>query len=305
MVAQAAGLSKGKRVAFDVVNFRRCRGRQRLFITRADTMIILTLKQQPNVPLEAENLSPDVLAPLKPDVVRAVPVHLGKRQCRLDDFFHVEGDPADELTINGDAGRIKYIGRGMTRGRIVVNGNAGMHLGAGMKGGVIEVTGNASDWVGAEMSGGLIRIAGNAGGQVGAAYRGSMTGMKNGTILIGGSAGLEVGMRMRRGIIVVGGPVRDFAGLQMKGGTIFLLGGAEIRTGAWMSRGTIVSLKPIPLLPTFASCCAYRPTFLRVYARHLETLGISIPVDRSWQRYVGDTSVPGKGEILILGKPGV
>src|SRR5205807_5909206 len=121
-----------------------------------------------------------------------------------------------------------------------------------------------------EMTGGMIRIHGNAGGQVGAAYRGSMTGMKNGTILIGGSAGLEVGMRMKRGIIVVGGLVRDFAGLQMKGGTIFLLSGAEIRTGAWMFRGTIVSLKPIPLLPTFAYACDYQPTFLRLYARHLQ-----------------------------------
>ena len=107
----------------------------------------------------------------------------------------------------------------MTRGRITITGNAGMHLGAYMKGGAIEVSGNASDWVGAEMSGGLIRIGGNAGGQVGAAYRGSLSGMTDGTILVGGAAGLEVGMRMKRGIIAVGGPVRDFAGLQMKGGT--------------------------------------------------------------------------------------
>ena len=101
--------------------------------------------------------------------------------------------------------------------------------------------------------------------------------MNQGTILIEGSAGIEVGMRMRRGVIAVGGPVRDFAGLQMKGGTIFLLGGAEIRTGAWMVRGTIVSLKPIHLLPTFTYACTYQPTFLRLYARHLETLGLSDP----------------------------
>ena len=66
----------------------------------------------------------------------------------------------------------------MTRGRITIAGNAGMHLGAYMKGGTIEVTGNASDWVGGEMTGGLIRIRGNAGGQIGAAYRGSLSGMK-------------------------------------------------------------------------------------------------------------------------------
>ena len=77
---------------------------------------------------------------------------LGKRQCRLDDFFEVEGEAGDELEIRGDAGKVKWIGRGMTRGRITIVGNAGMHLGAYMKGGAIEVTGNASDWVGAEMT---------------------------------------------------------------------------------------------------------------------------------------------------------
>ena len=110
---------------------------------------------------------------------------------------------------------------------------------------------------------------------------------------------LEVGMRMKRGIIVIQGLTRDFAGLQMKGGTLFLLGGAEIRTGAWMIRGTIVSAKPIPLLPTFAYSCTYQPTFLRLYAKHLLTLGITLPLNGEYQRYQGDAAVPGKGELLI------
>ena len=265
-------------------------------------MIRLTLKEQPTVPLEAETLSPDVMLGLDGDAIRALPVFLGKRQHRMDDFFDVEGSASDELEIRGEANKVKWIGRGMTRGRITILGNAGMHLGAYMKGGSIQVSGNAGDWAGAEMSGGLIRIRGNAGGQVGAAYRGSQKGMKEGTILIEGSAGMEVGMRMRRGIIAVKGPVRDFAGLQMKGGTIFLMGGAEIRTGAWMIRGTIVSLTPLRLLPTFSDACTYNPTFLRLYAKHLRTLGFTIPhegQDGLYRRYTGDTSVPGKGEILI------
>jgi formylmethanofuran dehydrogenase subunit C len=265
-------------------------------------MITLTLKEQPAVPLEAETISPDVCAPLALDQVRALPVFLGKRQLRLDDFFTVEGSGGEELEVHGEAGRVKWMGRGMTRGSIRIVGNAGMHLGAYMKGGTIEVTGNAADWIGAEMRGGLIRIRGNAGGQIGAAYRGSLSGMNGGTILVEGSAGIEIGMRMKRGTIAVKGPVRDFAGLQMKGGTIILMSGAEIRTGAWMQRGTIVSLKPLRLLPTFSYACAYNPTFLRVYGRHLQTLGFSLPQDTSegaYQRYTGDTSVPGKGEVLI------
>jgi formylmethanofuran dehydrogenase subunit C len=268
----------------------------------APARTLLTLKERPHIPLEAEVLTPDVIVGQRSDEVCALPLVLGKRQYRLDDFFTVAGPPCEELEIHGDVGRVKWIGRGMTRGRITIHGDAGMHLGASMRGGTIEVTGNASDWVGAEMTGGLIRIAGNAGGQVGAAYRGSQTGMKEGTILIGGSAGIEVGMRMRRGLIAIGGPVRDFAGLQMKGGTIVLGGGAEIRTGAWMVRGTIVSLVPLRLLPTFSYACAYNPVFLRLYAKRLEALGFALPVgvrQGSYRRYTGDTAVPGKGEILV------
>jgi formylmethanofuran dehydrogenase subunit C len=264
--------------------------------------ITLTLKHEPPVPLETEVLSPDIIAPLSHEDVCALPVFLGKRQYRADDFFEVEGGGSDELEVRGNAARVKWIGRGMTRGRIKIVGNAGMHLGAYMKGGSIEVSGDASDWVGGEMKGGYIHIRGNAGGQVGAAYRGSLGGMNGGTILIEGAAGIEIGMRMKRGLIAIKGPVRDFAGLQMKGGTLVLLGGAEIRTGAWMIRGTIISLKPLQLLPTFAYACAYQPTFLRIYAKHLATFGFAIPWDGPagiYRRYTGDAAVPGKGEVLI------
>src|SRR5271165_5932996 len=116
---------------------------------------IFILKQHPPVPLETEVFTPDVIAPLGHDEVRALPVFLGKHQYRLDDFFEVEGAGSDELELRGDAGRVKWIGRGMTRGRISILGNAGMHLGAYLKGGTIEVSGDASDWVGAEMTEGL------------------------------------------------------------------------------------------------------------------------------------------------------
>jgi|SRR5581483_97252 len=262
-------------------------------------MTILTLKEQPAVPLETEVLTPDIVAPLKHADVCALPIFLGKRQRRVDDFFEVEGDGSEHLDIRGDAFRVKWIGRGMTRGTITINGNAGMHLGAYMKGGSIEVSGNASDWAGAEMTGGLIRVHGNAGGQLGAAYRGSPSGMNGGAIIVGGSAGIEIGMRMKRGIVAVKGPVRDFAGLQMKGGTIILMGGAELRTGAWMVRGSILALKPVALMPTFTYACRYQPAFVRLYAKHLAAMGIALPLDGVYERYTGDAAVPGKGEILI------
>ena len=128
-------------------------------------MLILSIKEEPTVPLEAEVLCPDRLAGLRHEEIRALPVYLGKRQLRLDALFDIEGDGGDELELRGELGKVKWIGRGMTRGRIKVVGNVGMHLGAHMKGRTIEVQGNASDWVGGEMTGGHIHIRGNAGGR--------------------------------------------------------------------------------------------------------------------------------------------
>jgi hypothetical protein len=52
--------------------------------------------------------------------------------------------------------------------------------------------------------------------------------------------------------------------------------------------------------PTFADACAYNPAFLRVYAKHLRSFGFPIPVeDGTCQRFTDDTSVPGKGDLLV------
>lgn len=264
--------------------------------------IRLTLKKSPTVPLEAEVLSPDRLSDLSRDEIAALTLYHGKRQVRIDEFFDVEGEKSEEVEVEGDLNKVRWIGRAMSRGTLTVRGSVGMHLGAHMTGGEINVDGDAGDWIGAEMAGGTIRVSGNGGGQIGAAYRGALVGMRGGTIIIGGTAGLEVGMRMRRGTIIIGGVVRDFAGLQMKGGTIIMLSGAEIRTGAWMNRGTIISLKPLQVLPTFRYCSDYNPTFMNVYSRELAKYGIELPYDPSegsYSRYTGDASVPGKGEVLV------
>lgn len=264
--------------------------------------ITLRLRRQPTVPLEAEVLCPDVLAPLSNAEIRAQVVYHGKRQLPLSEFFDVEGERSSDLVLRGDLQKVRWIGRAMSQGSVTVHGKAGMHLGAYMRSGSIIVHGDASDWIGAEMSGGTIRVHGNAGGQIGAAYRGSLRGMRNGTIIVDGSAGLEVGMRMRRGTIVLGGPAKDFTGLQMKGGTIVLMRGAEIRTGAWMNRGTIISLQPLTLMPTFAHAVNFNPGFVTLLARHLHSHGIQIPyaeAEGCYQLYSGDLSVPGKGEILV------
>lgn len=265
-------------------------------------MLKLTLAIPLTVPLEADSLSPDGLAGLTLSQIRMLPLLLGNRPVRLADCFSIEGEFGDtpELELHGDLSRVKWIGRGMTRGVIRVIGSAGMHLGSGMSGGCITVEGHADDWAGAEMSGGQIHIRGNIGGQAGAAYRGSSSGMSGGTIVIDGTAGDETGMRMRRGTIVVTGAVGDFTGAQMKGGTIVLGSGAGLRTGAWMERGTLISRNAVTRLPTFAYACVYSPAFLGLYARRLAELGFALPFGSgSYQRFAGDSAVAGKGELLV------
>jgi formylmethanofuran dehydrogenase subunit C len=265
-------------------------------------MPTLKLIKNPKVPLEAECISPDVFAKLSLDAIRALLVFHGKRQVRLDKFFEVSGSPGEQIELQGDCTKVKWLGKGMSFGTLKIQGHAGMHLGAYMSGGRIDVLGNVTDWLGGEMSGGDIHVRGNVGGQVASAYRGSANGMSGGTILVEGSAGIELGMRMKKGLVVVKGPVRDFAGLQMKGGTIILMSGAELRTGAWMERGTIISLCPLRLMPTFAYSCVYSPIFLNIYSRKLSPLGFELPIDPAvgcYQRYAGDSSAVGKGELLV------
>jgi formylmethanofuran dehydrogenase subunit C len=51
-------------------------------------MITLTLKQPvERVPLEAESICPGCHGALDNAGIRALPVYLGKRQCRVEDFF--------------------------------------------------------------------------------------------------------------------------------------------------------------------------------------------------------------------------
>jgi formylmethanofuran dehydrogenase subunit C len=265
-------------------------------------MTILTLKKQPQAPLEAEVITPDIfLGKSSPDIARLRVTH-GNEPAILGDFFTAEGEGTGEIILNGDLSRVKNIAAAMKQGKVIINGDAGMHLGAGMRGGEIHVFGNAGDWAGAEMTGGKIHVRGNTGHGLGGAYRGSRRGMNRGLIIVEGNAGNEVGAAMRRGTIAVGGNAGDFAGAFMIAGSIIVFGRLGIRAGAGLLRGTIVALQPVELLPTYRYDCSYRPGFLKLIFRSLESSGVSIPENAAsgcYRRYSGDFNRSGKGEILI------
>lgn len=267
----------------------------------------LRLQVSTAIPVEADSIAPDRVAGVSRDQVRALPLYHGNKKKTLGEFFEVEGDGAETIEVAGDLSKFKKLGQGMTRGRLVVRGDAGMHLGAWMQGGEIEVHGSAGDWAGAEMKGGLIHIHGSAGNRAGAGYRGSEVGMRRGVILVDGDAGLEIGAFMRRGLIAVGGSCGEFAGTYMIAGSILVLGALGARAGAAMRRGTILTLSPFEPLPTFRDAGPQRFAFLKLLLDPLRRRGFQVPegIERAaYRRFVGDAIELGLGEILVLEKDG-
>ena len=264
----------------------------------------LRLRAPVTLPVEAESISPDRFGGLSRAEVIALPVLYGRRWLTLGDLFTVDGDGAEEIIVEGDLRHVKRIGQGMSRGRITLHGDVGMHLGAEMRGGEIIVHGDVDAWAGAQMAGGIMRVHGNTGPMLGAAYPGEKRGMRGGIIIVEGDAGPRVGERMRRGLIAVQGSVGEFAGVRMIAGSLFVFGTLGARAGAGMKRGTIVALGGLAdgLLPTFRYACSYRPTFLRFYLRRLREWELPVApeqIEGAFRRYTGDITALGKGEILV------
>lgn len=273
--------------------------------------LFLKLKEKPTIPIEAENISPDIVAGKQLQEARELPVYVGNTKKRLGDFFDIKGEVAAQagdqaIFVEGDLSKVKYIGAKMTAGKVVVNGDVGMHLGAQMTGGEIQVNGSAGDWTGVEMKGGLLRISGGAGNHLGSVYRGSAEGMTGGCIVVDGNVGQEVGSFLRRGMIVIRGNVGPFAGVHMNGGEIFVFGRAAKRLGADAkgNGGIIVCLGEVEaMLPTYIYDSTYKPTFMKLYMRELyDRLGVKEAerfIEVPFRRYHGDTAIGGNSEIFI------
>jgi formylmethanofuran dehydrogenase subunit C len=266
--------------------------------------VTLRLKEPTSIPIEADTICPDLFFGHSQAEIKALPAHYGRRRVVLGDLFTVEGEDSDDVLVEGDLRHVKRIGQQMTRGRITIRGDVGMHLGAKMRGGEIVVHGNVDAWAGAHMSGGVMRVHGNTGPMLGAAYVGETRGMRGGVILVEGDAGARVGERMRRGLVAIQGNVADFAGARMIAGSIFVFGLLGARAGAGMKRGTIVALGGLAndLLPVFRYNCSYHPVFLRYYLGQLRAWGLPVAekqFEGVFHRYTGDITTLAKGEILI------
>ena len=207
--------------------------------------IILKPKAQPQVPLEAENMTPDAFAGKTIDEIKNIEIWFGNKKVPMSDFFDVEGESSEnaseiKIIIDGDVNNTKRIGQGMTTGEIVIKGDTSMYIGVEMQGGKITVEGNAGPWAGRDMKGGELTIMGNAGDYVGSAYRGDWRGMSGGLLTVYGDAGNEIGEYMIGGKLIVKGNVTIMPGVHMNGGTLIIEGNVKARTGGEMKGGTIV-----------------------------------------------------------------
>lgn len=256
-------------------------------------MIKLTPRRLFKIPVRAECISPNTLEEKSISEIAALPLWEGNQKRSLSELFKIEKKSGTSenptIQIVGDVGKVRRIGEGMTYGKIVVGGNAGMHLGEEMNGGSITVKGNAGSWAGCMMKKGTIEIMENAGDYVGSAYRGSTRGMRGGTIIIHGNAGNEVGCFMRKGLIKTNGNIGQFAGIHMKNGTIFIKGNSEGQAGAEMSGGKIVLCGRIPsILPSFT----------------IDSIKSSVKIDGEkvggpFYRFLGDMAENGDGKLFV------
>ncbi|SDY08901.1 formylmethanofuran dehydrogenase, subunit C [Acetomicrobium thermoterrenum DSM 13490] len=266
--------------------------------------VTLTLKEIGKVPVEVDGILPETVLSLGAKEIGQLKVQIGKQTVELGDIFDIKCHGDEVLIFEGDLKSVKRIGENMSQGRIMVKGDAGMHLGQRMKGGTIVVNGNLEPRCCCEMSGGTVVVKGNAKAMLGSPLPGNSKGMRGGMIMVFGSVGNRVGEGMRRGLIAVTGDAGDFAGANMIAGTIVVFGKMGLNAGGGMKRGSIVSIGGTDrVLSTFGYSCLYSPTYLKLYFKYLWDKGFPITdeiFNGLYRRYVGDMSSLGKGEILIL-----
>jgi formylmethanofuran dehydrogenase subunit C len=243
------------------------------------------------------------LANLELTEIAAITLQNGKRKIRVDELFDITGSDAQNLVIKNSFGKLDFIGKELDGGSITVEGDAGAYLGLGMKSGEIEVSGDVGLYAACEMKKGKLIINGNAGDFLGAALPGNKMGMKDGIILVKGNVGERAGDHMRRGNILIEGNVGDYCGSRMTAGTIAVMGQTGRYLGFAMRRGTLLLWNQPQASARFNDCGAHTLAFLPILFASFKKLNSkfadSSAAFNRVQRYAGDMSEMGRGEVLV------
>lgn len=269
----------------------------------------ITLRQThaPDQHLDLHEITPEKLADTSPGDIARLPLQVGNRRYPLGELFSVEcdHDAADRLTLITLNPGIARIGAGMTRGELLVEGDAGDLLGAGMSGGRIEVRGGCGDYAGAGLSGGQLLIGADCGDHLGGPQAGERRGQQGGLIHVRGNSGAFAGERMRRGLLLIEGDTGDCMGHRMIAGTLYCGGRAGELAGYGMRRGSLLlrrqpSTLPSTIVANGTQTLPFLTLLLRELARHVDDVAGVVERTPTVQRYVGDLACDGRGEILVL-----
>lgn len=199
---------------------------------RRITLIMREEMADCRLPIEAEAICPETMSK-----TIDLSLFVGNEKKKITEVFdiRVDGEAAGpattEIILVGDCSRVKRVGEYMTAGKIIIEGDIGMHCGDFMTGGEIEIMGHAGDWLGREMLGGKIVCHGNAANYCGSGYRGGRKGMRGGEILVEGNVGDYCAECLFGGTVRVKGNAGIHAGANMKGGRLIIEGDALMPCG--------------------------------------------------------------------------
>lgn len=267
------------------------------------TALTLTLKYQPQQRVDMSPLSCQLLQGKSLADIASIELHSGKLKLRVDSLFELTGADTQHIIIKNSFAKLDYIGKDLNGGCITIEGDAGAYLAMGMKSGSIKVNGNVGLYAGCEMKKGYLEIAGNAGDFLAGALPGNKMGMKGGLILVKGNVGERAGDQLRRGTILIEGNAGDYCGSRMTAGTIAVMGQTGRFLGYAMRRGTLLLWHKPQLSASFNDCGTHTLGFLPLLFASFKTLNSKFAENaigfNRVQRYAGDMSDTGRGEVLV------
>lgn len=265
--------------------------------------MIVACRHKPEARLDMSPITPDC-AQLGESQLARIKLQYGTEEVRLGDMFAISHCATkDKLVIRDSNDKMDYLGAAVQSGNLFIEGDAGHYLGRFMRGGQIYLNGSAGAYLACAMRDGLISVAGDVDDYAAASPAGLVHGMLGGTLLIKGRAGHRLGERMRRGTIMVRGTIGDYCAARMVAGTIVALSAVGKNPAFMMRRGTLLVKRSSAEIetPFFADCGYHEFSFLPLLFNYLsEASGQPLKASHYAHRWVGDRSVDGLGEILIV-----
>ena len=231
------------------------------------------------------------------------PFLIGNKKAQIGDVFKISGQRlSSNLVLENSNIKMDYVGHKLKH-TLTVEGDCGHYAGTQLLGGSLIIKGHSLNYTGCNMRAGNIEICGDAGDYVGSALPSERKGMSGGSVLVHGDTGDFTGDLMRRGIIMVVGNIGDYCASRMIAGTITNMGSVGKQVGRGMRRGTLLFPHKPAEITGFEDCGRHSLGYLTLLLHEIRTFESKFqslhPMRRRVQRYKGDASINGQGEMLI------